>query len=62
MEDLDVTILPFGVFNGHADEYSKPVLGNMTGCSPTTPTPLAWQWSKSLLALTYGSFGKVRVQ
>jgi hypothetical protein len=38
-----VTILPFGVLNGHAEEYSKPVFGNMTGCSPTTPTPLTQQ-------------------
>lgn len=27
--------------NGHADEYSKPVLGSITGCSPMTPTPLS---------------------
>lgn len=35
-----LTILPLGVHNGHADEYSNPVLGRMTGCSPITPTPL----------------------
>ena len=35
-----LTILPLAVVNGHADEYSKPVLGSITGCSPITPTPL----------------------
>lgn len=34
------TILPLGVLNGQADEYSKPVLGSITGCSPITPIPL----------------------
>lgn len=28
------------MLNGHADEYSKPVLGSITGCSPITPIPL----------------------
>lgn len=27
---------------GHAEEYSKLVLGSITGCSPTTPIPLPW--------------------
>lgn len=37
---VSLTILPVGVLNGHADEYSKPVLGRITGCSPITPIPL----------------------
>jgi hypothetical protein len=28
------------VLKGHADEYSKPVPGSITGCSPITPLPL----------------------
>jgi len=28
------------VLNGHAEEYSKPVFGSITGCSPITPMPL----------------------
>lgn len=39
-EKIKLTILPLGVLNGHAEEYSNPVLGRITGCSPTTPTPL----------------------
>lgn len=35
-----LTILPLGVLKGHAEEYSKLVLGSITGCSPMTPTPL----------------------
>lgn len=35
-----LTILPLGVLKGHADEYSKPVPGSITGCSPITPLPL----------------------
>ena len=35
-----LTILPLGVVNGHADEYSKLLLGSITGCSPMTPIPL----------------------
>lgn len=35
-----LTILPLGVLNGHAEEYSKPVFGSITGCSPITPIPL----------------------
>jgi len=34
-----VTILPFGVLNGHAEEYSKPVFGKMTGCSHYSSSP-----------------------
>lgn len=39
----NLTILPLGVLNGHADEYSKLVLGSITGCSPITPLPLQSQ-------------------
>jgi hypothetical protein len=28
------------VLKGHADEYSNPVPGSITGCSPITPLPL----------------------
>jgi hypothetical protein len=38
-----LTILPFGVLNGQAEEYSKLVLGRSTGCSPTTPIPLPYR-------------------
>lgn len=40
MEEIILTILPLGVLNGQADEYSKPVFGSITGCSPMTPIPL----------------------
>lgn len=30
------------MLNGHAEEYSKLVLGRSTGCSPTTPIPLPY--------------------
>jgi len=36
----NLTILPLEVNKGHAEEYSKAVLGSMTGCSPITPMPL----------------------
>ena len=39
-KQYDLTILPLGVLSGHADEYSKPVWGSITGCSPITPIPL----------------------
>lgn len=35
-----LTILPVDVLRGQAEEYSKPVLGSITGCSPITPVPL----------------------
>lgn len=52
-----LTILPLGVPNGHADEYSKLVFGRITGCSPITPMPLLIKSMViHILSSIFGSF------